>query len=517
MKYKSANDVKRLLSGNEEAAFIDVRENADYGHGHPFFVSHVPYSILEARIGLFVPRPTTRTILIDNGDGVSEKAAQRLEELGYDNVIVLKDGVTAWKEAGYALYEGISAPSKSFGEVVEHELGTTSITAEQLKARMDAGDDNFILLDGRTPEEYRRMTIPSSTSCPNAELSLRYRAMLDNPDADIIVNCAGRTRSLIGAQSLNILGLPNKIYALENGTMGWRLAGLELEYGASRSYPDELSDDVVAAARAKADQLIEDYDISVIDRETLSKWDDDENRTTFKFDIRTREEYEAGHPDGFRHAPGGQLVQATDQWFATRNARIVIYDNHRIRGVMTVIWLRGMGHEAVLLDESTVKELVKIDEIEIDVSGLILIDSNELKNKMAGDVTIVDIRSSEDYRNAHIDGAVWSIRPKLDQIVVKGNIIVIASELLTATYALKDLGGKGAISLTEPDDWKAAGIKTVSTPDDPPDEDRIDFLFHTHARHSGNMEHAREYLRWETGLLDQMDEQEKSTLNPLKP
>lgn len=516
MKHQSAQEVKALLSGSAEVAFIDVRENADYGKGHPFFVSHIPYSVLEARIGLYVPRKGTTTVLIDNGDGVSEKAAQRLKEQGYKDVIVLKGGVRSWKDAGYALYEGISAPSKSFGEVVEHELGTKSITAKELKARMDAGDDNFLLLDGRTPEEFSRMTIPTSTSCPNAELGLRYQAMMARPSQDIIVNCAGRTRSLIGAQALNLLDLPNKIYALENGTMGWKLAGFELEHGATRSYPEDLPNDVIVVAEEKADELIKKYQIGVIDMETLSSWKE-EDKTTFMFDIRTAEEYEAGHPDGFRHAPGGQLVQATDQWFATRNGRIVLFDQYKIRAAITAIWLKGMGHNAVLLDPGSVTELVHIGEFEIDISGLTLIDAKELKNQMEGNVTIVDVRSSNDYRESHVDGAIWSIRPKLGTLDIQGDIIIIASELLTATYALKDLGGVGSISLTEPDDWQQAGIDLVSTPDSPPDEDRIDFLFHTHERHSGNMEHAREYLRWETGLLNQMDEQEKSTLNPLKP
>lgn len=514
MNYKSAQEVKELLSGSAEIAFIDVRENADYGSGHPFFVSHVPYSILEARIGLFVPRQSAKTVLIDNGDGVSEKAASRLEELGYSDVIVLQGGVASWKEAGYALYEGISAPSKSFGEVVEHELGTKSITADALKARMDAGDDNFLLVDGRTPEEFNRMTIPTSTSCPNAELGLRYQAMLAKPDQDIIVNCAGRTRSLIGAQALNLLDLPNNIYALENGTMGWKLAGLELEHGATRSYPREISDDVIEAAEKKADDLIKKYHLNIVDMDELKSWKE-EDRTTFMFDIRTFEEHEAGHPEGFRHAPGGQLVQATDQWFATRNARIVLFDQHKIRAAITAIWLKGMGHDAVLLDPKSVTELVRIGEFEIDISGLTLIDATELNSRIAGEVTIVDVRSSQDYRESHIEGAIWSIRPKIDTVAIRGDIIVIGSELLTATYALKDLGGVGAISLTEPEDWEKAGISQLSTPDDPPDDDRIDFLFHTHERHCGNMEHAREYLRWETGLLDQMDDQEKGSLNPL--
>lgn len=513
MNYKTAHEVKQILSSKEEWAFIDIRETAAYGKGHPFFVSHVPYSILEARIGLYVPRKATKLILLDGGNGISEKAAKHLEDLGYTDVIVLKWGITAWRDAGYALYEGISAPSKSFGEVVEHELGTVSITAPELKARMDRGDDNFIILDGRTSEEFNRMTIPTSTSCPNAELSLRYKAMLARPDQDIIVNCAGRTRSLIGAETLRQLGIPNKVYALENGTMGWKLAGLELEYGAERSYPNDIDDNIISDTEQKADDIIKSYDIPVISLDTLNEWRVDDSKTTFQYDVRTREEYEAGHVNGFRHTPGGQLIQATDQWFATRNGRIVLFDPLKIRAVMTAIWLKGMGHDAYILDPGTVKELEHVGEFDIDVSGLEFIGAAGLKNT---DAMILDARPSGEYRKGHIDGAIWTSRANLSKMKIIGKPIVIGADLFTAQFIVKDLGGNAIISLTEADEWQAAGIDLVSTPDIPSDEDRIDFMFHTHARHSGNMDHAREYLRWETGLMDQMDDQERGTLKPLK-
>lgn len=514
MQYQSAIEIKKRLSCNGEVAFIDIREVADYGRGHPFFVSNVPYSILEAQIGLFVPCYQTPTILLDGGDGISEKAAVHLEDMGYRNMIVLRGGIQAWADAGYALYEGISAPSKSFGEVIEHELGTVSISAKELKARMDTGDDNFLLVDVRTPEEFHRMTIPTSTSCPNAELSLRYAAMLKRPDQDIIVHCAGRTRSIIGAQTLSLLGLSNKIYALENGTMGWVLDGLELEHGATRSYPLDIDKTILNDAHEKADALKDQYQIPVVDMNILNSWLEDKGNTTFLFDIRTAEEYEAGHVAGFRHAPGGQLIQATDQWFATRGGKIVLFDNHRMRAMMSAIWLKGMGHDAYILDEDTVNELVQVSKFIIDVSGLAFIDAAGIA---ASDATIIDIRSSAEYRNGHIDRAIWSIRPKLDALEINDEVIIVTSQLLTASYFLKDLGVDGKISLTGPEDWQAAGLDVVETPDKPTDEERIDFQFHTHERHSGNMDHAREYLRWETNLINQMDAQERGTLNPLKP
>ena len=78
------------------------------------------------------------------------------------------------------------------------------------------------------------MSIPTGISVPGAELVLRARELAPRPETTLIVNCAGRTRSIIGTQSLVNAGIPNPVYALRNGTIGWTLAGQELEHGRSR-------------------------------------------------------------------------------------------------------------------------------------------------------------------------------------------------------------------------------------------------------------------------------------------
>ena len=81
------------------------------------------------------------------------------------------------------------------------------------------------------------MSIPTATSVPGAELALRVRALAPDRATTVIVNCAGRTRSIIGAQSLINAGLPNRVAALRNGTIGWTLAGLDLDHGQARRAP----------------------------------------------------------------------------------------------------------------------------------------------------------------------------------------------------------------------------------------------------------------------------------------
>lgn len=203
-----AATVKAMLADGKEIALLDVREAGQYADGHPFFAVPVAYSGFEADIERLVPRRDVRMVLLDDGDGVAACAAKRAEALGYSDVAVLEGGAPAWKAAGYTLFDGVNLPSKTFGELIEIERHTPRITADELVAMQKRGDD-MVIVDGRTWAEYQRFNIPGGISCPNGELALRIDAIAPSPTTKIVVNCAGRTRSIIGAQSLINAGLPN--------------------------------------------------------------------------------------------------------------------------------------------------------------------------------------------------------------------------------------------------------------------------------------------------------------------
>ena len=193
------------------------------------------------------------------------------------------------------------------------------------------------------------MSIPTGRSCPGGELAYRVFDLLDQ-DATVVVNCAGRTRSILGAESLVRAGIPNPVVALENGTMGWELAGLTLEHGNNDvvSAPSDIGQQKASAA---ALQVSGRFDITRINKDTVNHWKSDSSRTLYQFDVRTPSEYDAGHLAGFRNAPGGQLVQATDEYAITRGSRIVLTDNDFTRATMTASWLTEMGWETYVLED----------------------------------------------------------------------------------------------------------------------------------------------------------------------
>ena len=204
----------------------------------------------------------------------------------------------------------------------------------------------MVIVDARRFDEYATMSIPTATSVPGAELALRVRALAPEPGTTVVVNCAGRTRSIIGAQSLINAGLPNRVVALRNGTIGWTLAGLDLDRGQARRAPD-VAPETAAEAEAAAWAVADRAGVGRIGR-GQPPWRRDGERTVYRFDVRTPDEYDGGHRPGFRSAPGGQLVQETDWYAPVRGALIVLDGDGGGRAAMTASWLAQMGWDVAV-------------------------------------------------------------------------------------------------------------------------------------------------------------------------
>ncbi|WP_321946333.1 rhodanese-like domain-containing protein [Paraburkholderia sp. J10-1] len=516
-----ASTLKRWLRDGAEIALIDVREHGQYGEAHLFHGVPLPYSRLELEIGRLVPRRTTRLVLYDTDATVALDAAARLCERGYTNLHVLEDGTEGWQRAGHTLFAGVNVPSKTFGELVEHAYHTPHITARELAAKRERGEP-VVILDGRTLGEYRKMTIPSSICCPNGELGYRIRELVSDATTPIVINCAGRTRSIIGAQTLINLGIANPVMALANGTQGWYLEDLPLEHGSTRRYPEAVPLAALEPMREASRTLAERFAVPHVDAATFAQWACDASRTLYLCDVRTPEEFACGSLPGAQHTPGGQLIQATDQYVGVRHARVVLFDSDGVRAPIVASWLRQLGHDAYVLPDAFASgAALPVLPAAVEAT-LPEIDAATLAEALATrPMQVVDLRPSMSYRSAHIPGSQWAIRPRLPDppdVPADRNIALVADERGVAELFVADWlrrrphdtgrfvllsGGLGA--------WTAAGHAVSATPAMPPDEACIDYLFFVHDRHDGNKAAARQYLAWETGLLAQLDADEHST------
>jgi rhodanese-related sulfurtransferase len=517
--------VHALLTADAELALLDVREIEPYSEGHLLFAVPVPLGRLELQIAALVPRRDVPVVVCDDGMGEAARAAVRLAELGYSDVAVLADGVSGWRDAGHEVFSGVNVPSKAFGEVVGHECATPSVTVDELRtmlaAREDGGAD-VVVLDSRPLEEFQRSSIPGASCCPGGELVFRAFAAVPSNDTTVVVNCAGRTRSIIGAQSLINAGLPNDVYALENGIAGWRLAGLEPDHGESShaAAPDgagrALAEEAAATVAAR-------FGVRTITSEELRRWRDERHaRSLFVLDVRTRDEFEAAHLADAFHAPGGQLVQATDQYVGVRNARLVLVDDDGVRAPMAASWLLQMGMRDVrVLDQNDAHEDLVCGPgapavLGLDGADCELVTPDEAAGAIAAGTPVIDLGESQAYRRRHIPGAWYASRSRLEESLSalpgSDSVVLTSEEGAVARLAAADVGaitdrrvtvvgggnagwegsgrsltGDGARYLVEPTDiWPVPSL--FGSPDPAVARDAM-----------------RSYLDWETNLVVQLE------------
>jgi rhodanese-related sulfurtransferase len=339
------SQVRCALLLRDEIALLDLRHEALYATGHPLFAANMAADRIALEAETRLPRKDVPIVVYDDGEDLVAQAVDRLRALGYSDVRELGGGLKAWQAAGYELFSDVNSYAKAFGELVESRRHTPSLPAEEVARLMASGAD-IAILDVRRFDEYATMNIPGSVSVPGAELVLRAGRVAPDPGTTIIVNCAGRTRSIIGTQSLINAGVANKVVALRNGTIGWTLARQNLEHGADRRGgigPFE-------GAQAKARDVSYRAGVRHVGLDEATAMQAQRNRTLYRFDVRSAEEYTAGHIPGFRHYPGGQLVQETDMAAPVRGARILLSDDRAVRADMTASWLAQMGWEAYVLD-----------------------------------------------------------------------------------------------------------------------------------------------------------------------
>ena len=510
MQHVSPATLRAWIQDNAELAILDAREEGEFGGGHLFWAVPCPLSRAELRVPVLLPRLATRIVCVDDGRGLAERLAALLEAQGAADVHVLEGGTPAWAGAGFVLFTGVNVPSKAFGEWVEHHYGTESIDAAELKSWMAEGRD-IVVLDSRPMDEFHRMSIPTGINVPGGELAYRVADIVPEPGTTIVVNCAGRTRSILGAESLRRVGVPNPVVALRNGTMGWQLAGLDVARGQTARHPEGTPASAPLALE-RARRFAETSGVGVIGPLDLARFEEDPERTLYVLDVRDPAEFQARHRLLSRNAPGGQLIQATDQWVAVRNARIALIDDDGVRARMAAAWLRQMGHRDVFVVESGLDDasLAPASKPPAEPSGAL---PGTAPSEATEGALVIDLARSIDYRAGHIPGALWGIRTRLaqlrDRILAAERVVLTSPDGTLAAMAVDEVkairrmpvvalrGGTAA--------WSASGRPLDATRTTPPDDACVDFYLRPYDRNSGVEEAMHAYLSWEIDLVREIE------------
>jgi len=500
-------------------ALFDVREPGESQMGHIPGATFLPRRMIEYRLPELMSSKSTPVILYDSGDDGDSRgarAAETMSELGFGDVTLLEGGAAAWKAAGFELATGWNVPSKDFGEQVLTTTDVPYLHSDEVAARLAAGE-NIGVFDVRTPDEYREASIPGSVCAPSFEWAMHLKDLAVKYDT-IVVHCAGRTRSIIGAATAIALGL-DQVRVLENGTMGWQLADRELALGQTHTL-GEPSAESRELSRQRARILAEDAGAAFVPADTARAWFGTREQVSLNiFDTRDLKSYMSAHIPGAISLPGGQACQRADDFAAVPGARLLFVDDDDARAALSAYWFRRMGFPDVSvldrgmpgwLEQGYPSEQGRGRPVPLGLnaaeSATQAIDPATLTAALDSDAPplLVDVGTSKHFSAGHILGAVWLPRGNVeDRIAALADtdtpIVIAARDPAQAAFAAASLVADGYSDVHRlalpASQWKE--FFTLETGAPKSGEGVNDTLAIPYRQNKARM---REYLEWEEKL-----------------
>jgi rhodanese-related sulfurtransferase/predicted metal-dependent enzyme (double-stranded beta helix superfamily) len=510
--------LKQALVDGGEIAVLDVRESGVFARRHLYFAASAPLWRLELQIDALVARRSTRIVLVDADETLAHHAAAKLVRWGWRNVSVLTGGTDGWAAAGFEVFSGNNVPSKAFGEAIEHQKHTPTIDTQELRQRIARGD-NMVVVDSRTPEEFSNFSLPFAHSLPGAELVYRIGEIAPDPDTFVVVNCAGRTRSIVGAQTLIDAGIPNPVASLRDGTMAWLLAGHTLAQGRCSALP-EPSPTTQASARERAANVAKRAGVQRIQADQLARFEaESDQRSLYRFDVRSQGEYLAGHLEGWRWAPGGQLVQATDEYVGTRRARIVLADWDGVRALTTGAWLAQLGgYEVFVYSPPALAPLLTGPEalrvLQSHAPAATIAPQQAAALLESGHAVVFDVDRRSAYERLHLAGARFAVPDRLQafssDLASATTVLLTSPDGVLARSVAAELAARSGRDVRAiaggTDAWHAGGLPTASGADGvlTGDDDHW-YSPYAHTDLAARDAGFRAYLDWEVGLVAQLE------------
>ncbi len=423
----SCDELAALLEGDSSFALLDVRELGEYNQAHIPGACPLPRRLIEYRLPRLVPNQSTNVVVCDDDGKRAALALGTLQKMGYTNSSILEGGINRWTSRGYGSEWGVNVPSKDYGERVQVERDIPEVTAEELEAWISR-NDNFVLVDSRTPEEHNSFCIPGSRSMPGGELALRVWDLMDTEDTPVVVHCAGRTRSIVGTSILHRMGVKN-VYGLRNGTMGWQLAGFDLEHGSTRLTLDTPSESALQKAETHGRKVAAEDGVKYLPPEDLASFvADHSQQNVYLIDVRSIEEFDAGHVPGFWWYPGGQAAQESDNAVGVKAGQIIFCCDGVARASVTASLFRQIGYPNVhVLDGGTTAwaraglslqtgphspNPALLDEARSRMESLSPSQARKLSE--SSDSTTLFVGTSAEFAHGHPPGARWVPRGSLE-------------------------------------------------------------------------------------------------------
>ncbi|MBN2806227.1 MAG: FAD-dependent oxidoreductase, partial [Prolixibacteraceae bacterium] len=186
----SVSELDAFIEG-KQPVFVDVRDIFAYEKTHVEGALHIPLEILQDQLSTI---PNDRLILIYDEHG--KKGHQALRTLlgaGFMHVVNISGGHTSLQR--HARTTGFKNLQLALLPVENKTIEAEEKENDKVKASSPKDDQSPVIVDVRTPEEFRMGAVPDAINIPLDELMYRFEELGENPAREIVVYCATGARS----------------------------------------------------------------------------------------------------------------------------------------------------------------------------------------------------------------------------------------------------------------------------------------------------------------------------------
>ncbi len=428
-----------------------------------------------------------------------------LRLLGYTNVRNLAGGLGGWKKAELPVVTGFmpAAPAAisqpivadqalftaldEFLSAVPTDKGSYTIKSDKLAEAL-TGATPPVIVDVRTAAEFEKDGyIEGAVNVPMSEI-LGKLDQLPAKDAMFVVNCASGHRGSVVSMALRMLGYTN-VVNLAGGLNAWKAANLPIVGGALDWTPIWTE----YLTNVPADQGYYTIKADVLNTAIAEQ-------APFMLDVREAGEIETdGFIAGAMNIPVRDVLKNLDK-LPAQDQKIVVYCASGHRGAFITAALRLLGYTDVVnlaggfggwkkaefpvesgapaapvAGTAPAVDAQRLAAMDAFLAGLpegfFTVKAPDLNTEIAaGGLTIVDVRTAEEFAEGHIEGAVnlpmndimanlAQLPDKAAKIVVlcksghRGAMTLMALRILGYTDVRNLAGGLNA--------WVAAELPTV--------------------------------------------------------
>ncbi|MGQ7869553.1 FAD-dependent oxidoreductase [Sunxiuqinia sp. sy24] len=200
----SASELDEFLA-DKSPVIIDVRDIFAFEKSHIEGAIHIPLELLTQKLDTI---PTNRGILVYDETG--KKGHQALRTLigaRFTEVTNLSGGHTSLQRQARTI--GFTSIAINLLPVETKSLKEEIIETEEQKAAPIMNDHSPVVIDVRTPEEFKDGAYPDAINIPMDELMYRFEELGNNASREIVVYCATGARSAYAQRVLMQIGYNN--------------------------------------------------------------------------------------------------------------------------------------------------------------------------------------------------------------------------------------------------------------------------------------------------------------------